>query len=64
MNNVLNQVIDDYKVLYHTEKQKRKELQRKIDVLKYIVKHLDYLDIWNEFNTSELLEIIKGEENE
>lgn len=41
-----------------------KDLQRKIDVLTYIIKHLDYLDIWNEYNTSELEEIIKGEENE
>lgn len=41
-----------------------KDLQRKIDVLTYIIKHLDYLDIWNDYNTSELEEIINGEENE
>ena len=63
-NNILNQVIDDYKDLYHNEKEKRKKLQRKIDVLEYIIKHLDYLDIWNDFNTSEFLEILGDKENE
>lgn len=71
-DNVLNQIIDDYKVLYHKEKEKRKELQQRID------KAIEYIETCNEeeklnsmfldesyisnYGAKELLEILEDKE--
>lgn len=58
-----NKALLKYITNLQEENKQLKELQRKIDVLTYLIKHLDYLDIWNDYNTSELEEIIyNGEE--
>lgn len=58
MNQVLNQVIEDYKFLYEREKEKRKELQQenqqlkkqKDDVVEYIKSNCIVSDEWTELD--------------
>lgn len=69
-DNVLNQIIDDYKVLYHKEKEKRKELQQRIDkAIEYIKTCNDKKELESMFlnenyisnyGAKELLEILGG----
>ena len=70
-NDVLNQVIDDYKVLYHTEKEKRQLLQQRIDkAIEYIkenkIEGFDedgYSDAYYDYiYVRDLLNILEGDD--
>lgn len=64
MNKVLDQVIEDYKVLYEMEKEKKQDLQQRIDkAIEYIQDNSAFMndDEWEVFNKKDLFNILQGE---